>query len=86
MASQAMQEDLIGHQRAVAEVDDSGLVGTSSKYEENVLFGSHTQVWGSYYEKETGKWGYKCCKGMQRAEKNCSQNQSKSSLIQGLKV
>ncbi|XP_074605698.1 pre-mRNA-splicing factor Slu7 [Brevipalpus obovatus] len=33
-----------------------------SKYEEDVFPKNHTSVWGSYYEKETQKWGYKCCK------------------------
>ncbi|KAG5369289.1 Pre-mRNA-splicing factor SLU7 [Yarrowia sp. C11] len=32
-----------------------------SKYEEDVFPGNHTSVWGSYYDKETHKWGYACC-------------------------
>jgi len=38
-----------GSERAVAK----------SKYEEDVLQGNHTTIWGSFWEK--GKWGYKCC-------------------------
>jgi len=30
-----------------------------SRYEEDVLNGNHTTVWGSYWCE--GKWGYKCC-------------------------
>jgi len=33
-----------------------------SKYEEDVYTHNHTTVWGSYYDKSTGKWGYKCCR------------------------
>ena len=31
-----------------------------SRYEEDVLIGNHTAVWGSYWE--AGDWGYACCK------------------------
>eukprot|EP00485_Elphidium_margaritaceum_P006665 CAMPEP_0202690598 /NCGR_PEP_ID=MMETSP1385-20130828/5541_1 /ASSEMBLY_ACC=CAM_ASM_000861 /TAXON_ID=933848 /ORGANISM="Elphidium margaritaceum" /LENGTH=661 /DNA_ID=CAMNT_0049345873 /DNA_START=19 /DNA_END=2004 /DNA_ORIENTATION=+ len=33
----------------------------SSKYEEDILPGNHTAVWGSFYDLKTGKWGYACC-------------------------
>lgn len=32
-----------------------------SKYEEDVLTGNHTSVWGSFYDAATGRFGYKCC-------------------------
>ena len=32
-----------------------------SKYEEDVYPGNHTSVWGSWYNREEGKWGYACC-------------------------
>jgi len=32
-----------------------------SKYKENVHPRSHTTVWGSLYDGETKRWGYKCC-------------------------
>lgn len=22
---------------------------------------NHTSVWGSFYDRRTGKWGFKCC-------------------------
>ena len=31
-----------------------------SRYEEDVLIGNHSAVWGSYWE--AGDWGYACCK------------------------
>ena len=30
-----------------------------SRFEEDILNGNHTPVWGSYWSE--GKWGYKCC-------------------------
>lgn len=32
-----------------------------SKYEEDAFPGNHTAVWGSWWSKEEGKWGYGCC-------------------------
>ncbi len=33
-----------------------------SRYEEDVLNGNHTTVWGSFWSE--GRWGYKCCHSM----------------------
>ena len=62
MTTKTLEEDLRSHAKAAEEVEKSGLIGISSKYNENVLFGNHTAVWGSYYDRESKKWGYKCCK------------------------
>jgi len=32
-----------------------------SKWPEDILENNHTEIWGSWYDRETGKWGYKCC-------------------------
>jgi len=32
-----------------------------SKYEEDLLTGNHTSIWGSWYNTQTGRFGYKCC-------------------------
>ncbi|KAJ1606995.1 hypothetical protein OJ253_2534 [Cryptosporidium canis] len=34
----------------------------SGNYEEDVLIGDHSSVWGSFYDKDTKKWGFRCCK------------------------
>lgn len=34
----------------------------SSIYVEDEYISSHTQIWGSYYDMETKKWGFRCCK------------------------
>merc|ERR1711896_40063 len=33
-----------------------------SKYEEDVMVGNHSSVWGSWFDVPTGKFGFKCCK------------------------
>jgi len=33
-----------------------------SKYEEDVMVGNHTSIWGSYFDVSNGKFGFKCCK------------------------
>mmetsp|Transcript_42831 Transcript_42831/g.80342 ORF Transcript_42831/g.80342 Transcript_42831/m.80342 type:complete len:217 (+) Transcript_42831:181-831(+) len=43
-------------------------------YEEDVLFGSHTAVWGSWYDTERKVWGYACCKGLKRKSWRCGSN------------
>lgn len=32
-----------------------------SKYEEDVHPGNHKSVWGSWYDKSSGAWGFACC-------------------------
>jgi pre-mRNA-processing factor SLU7 len=26
-----------------------------------VAVNNHTSVWGSFYDRRSGKWGYRCC-------------------------
>eukprot|EP00922_Rhytidocystis_sp_ex-Travisia-forbesii_P019894 GHVS01029368.1.p1 GENE.GHVS01029368.1~~GHVS01029368.1.p1 ORF type:complete len:320 (+),score=78.87 GHVS01029368.1:95-1054(+) len=37
-----------------------------SKYEEDVLVLDHTSVWGSWYDANSERWGYMCCKSTDR--------------------
>jgi len=37
-----------------------------SKYVEDVLIHNHTSVWGSYYNRMQGKFGYQCCKQLHK--------------------
>lgn len=34
----------------------------SSIYVEDEYVSNHTQIWGSFYDMETKKWGFRCCK------------------------
>eukprot|EP00915_Cephaloidophora_sp_WS-2016_P002704 GHVH01003658.1.p1 GENE.GHVH01003658.1~~GHVH01003658.1.p1 ORF type:complete len:388 (+),score=50.22 GHVH01003658.1:39-1166(+) len=38
----------------------------ASLYVENELDLDHTSVWGSWFNKETMKWGYRCCRSTER--------------------
>lgn len=46
-----------GQERAVAK----------SKYDEDVFPGNHKSVWGSWYDKTEGKWGFRCCHSTTKA-------------------
>jgi len=37
-----------------------------SKYEEDVMVGNHTSIWGSYFDVQSGRFGYKCCRQLLR--------------------
>lgn len=32
-----------------------------SKYEEDVLVGNHSSIWGSWFDANSGRWGFACC-------------------------
>lgn len=38
----------------------------SSKYKEDHQHHGHKSVWGSFYDAETHKWGYACCKSLDK--------------------
>lgn len=55
---------------AAAEAAPSGKrLLESTLYKEDVCIGEHTTVWGSFYDPETKRWGYKCCKIMEKQGK-----------------
>lgn len=49
-----------------------------SKYNDDSLFGEHTEVWGSWNDRATGMWGYLCCKQHEKANPDCSGNSKTS--------
>ncbi|KAG5187616.1 Pre-mRNA splicing Prp18-interacting factor-domain-containing protein [Tribonema minus] len=64
----------LGQSEAYVEYDRAGRVikGAAqavarSKYEEDVVPGNHASVWGSYYERRAGRWGFACCHALSRA-------------------
>lgn len=40
----------------------------SSLYEEDIFVKGHSAVWGSFYDRETGTWGYACCSGLVKSK------------------
>jgi len=55
-------------QKAASEVDLASLA--KSGYKEDVHVRGHESVWGSWYVIEDQKWGYVCCKSVDR-QKRC---------------
>ncbi|SOV24519.1 step II splicing factor, putative [Plasmodium sp. DRC-Itaito] len=50
-----------------------------SKYDEDIFLKNHRSIYGSYYDKEKNKWGFKCCKNIDKNSKcpnntNCNYN------------
>eukprot|EP00930_Biecheleria_cincta_P105905 TRINITY_DN98_c0_g1_i1.p1 TRINITY_DN98_c0_g1~~TRINITY_DN98_c0_g1_i1.p1 ORF type:complete len:704 (-),score=195.17 TRINITY_DN98_c0_g1_i1:40-2082(-) len=33
-----------------------------SKYEEDLLVGNHSSIWGSWFDANSGRWGFACCR------------------------
>mmetsp|Transcript_89697 Transcript_89697/g.280734 ORF Transcript_89697/g.280734 Transcript_89697/m.280734 type:complete len:634 (-) Transcript_89697:190-2091(-) len=47
-------------------------------YREDALQYGHSEVWGSWFDMASQRWGYRCCRGMLRDEP-CSSEQSHAS-------
>jgi len=46
-------------------------VACSSLYEEDVHLGTHLEVWGSWYDVDKQRWGFACCKSLEK-KRRCS--------------
>jgi len=46
-------------------------LASSTRYNEDVHFGTHLQVWGSWYDVERHAWGYGCCRCTERKQRRC---------------
>lgn len=38
-----------------------GKVTSKTKYEEDVYTNNHSSIWGSYFNMDSRRWGYRCC-------------------------
>ncbi|ORY89839.1 Pre-mRNA splicing Prp18-interacting factor-domain-containing protein [Leucosporidium creatinivorum] len=54
-------EDYVEYSRTGQVVKGRERAKARSKYDEDVHPGNHTSVWGSYYNTQTGAWGFACC-------------------------
>ncbi|CAK9091087.1 unnamed protein product [Durusdinium trenchii] len=52
-------------------VGEDAKLATSTLYEENVHFGTHLEVWGSWYDMEKRCWGYACCRVTRQQQRRC---------------
>jgi len=46
-------------------------LASSSRYNEDVHFGTHLQIWGSWYDVERQVWGYGCCRCTEKKKRHC---------------
>ena len=67
-ASSKVEPECIAVMQGSGAAELTGLIGIVTKYNENELVGSHMSVWGSFFCKETKRWGFACCKSMDKAE------------------
>lgn len=58
---------------SAAPVNEAELMASLAKscYKEDLVEKGHQKVWGSWYAKEEARWGYICCKSLER-NKRCS--------------
>lgn len=56
----------------------------SGLYEEDVLIGNHSSVWGSFYDVDTKRWGFRCCKATSKSPLCSASSRSKSRISKTL--
>lgn len=57
----AQSENYVEYSRHGNVIKGAEVPTIKSVYEEDVYINNHTTVWGSYYSREEGSWGFKCC-------------------------
>ncbi|KAF4684744.1 hypothetical protein FOZ60_007346 [Perkinsus olseni] len=65
LAKQDKKDETIDDEDLDNDGRESRLV-LNSRYEEDNYTQGHTSVWGSYFDKDTHRWGYACCKTFDR--------------------
>lgn len=58
---QGQTENYVEYSRTGQIIKGKERAKVRSKYPEDVYNNNHTSVWGSYYDRSTGQWGYACC-------------------------
>ncbi|KAK4684111.1 pre-mRNA-processing factor SLU7, partial [Tremellales sp. Uapishka_1] len=54
-------EDYVEYSRTGAVIKGRERAKARSKYEEDVYVNNHVAIWGSWYNIDSGQWGFKCC-------------------------
>mmetsp|Transcript_51740 Transcript_51740/g.123140 ORF Transcript_51740/g.123140 Transcript_51740/m.123140 type:complete len:221 (-) Transcript_51740:92-754(-) len=49
-------------------------LASSTLYDEDVHFGTHLEIWGSWYDSEQKKWGFACCRSTEPKKRQCPKN------------
>ncbi|TFK54147.1 hypothetical protein OE88DRAFT_1654659 [Heliocybe sulcata] len=58
---QGQTEEYVEYSRTGQVVKGRERAKARSKYAEDVYINNHTAVWGSWFDPQTGQWGFACC-------------------------
>jgi len=64
VAEQKRRKAMLRRTKDGDKSDDEDREPVQSSYEEDKFENGHWTVWGSWYEKEKERWGFRCCKGL----------------------
>ncbi|SOV12226.1 pre-mRNA-splicing factor SLU7, putative [Plasmodium gaboni] len=67
-----LQSEVYTEYKPIEQLNNKNLkknIKVPSKYEEDIYLFDHSSVFGSYYDKHTKKWGYKCCSSTNKYDK-----------------
>ncbi|CAE7425359.1 SLU7 [Symbiodinium natans] len=53
----------------------------SSRYTEDAFPSGHRSIWGSWYDSDSGAWGYACCKATNKSAAPCAAIESDASEV-----
>lgn len=59
-------EDGLSNEEGARSANTSRRLSESVLYQENVFEFGHASVWGSWFDSQAGRWGYACCRGLER--------------------
>ncbi|ETW26800.1 hypothetical protein PFFCH_05777 [Plasmodium falciparum FCH/4] len=67
-----LQSEVYTEYKPIEQIHNNNMkknIKVPSKYEEDIYLFDHSSVFGSYYDKHTKKWGYKCCSSTNKYDK-----------------
>ncbi|SOV21612.1 pre-mRNA-splicing factor SLU7, putative [Plasmodium sp. DRC-Itaito] len=67
-----LQSEVYTEYKPIEQLNNKNMkknIKVPSKYEEDIYLFDHSSVFGSYYDKHTKKWGYKCCSSTNKYDK-----------------
>lgn len=70
MKEEEDDSDLEDSKPQLAEAEQLAKLAKSETYREDVHVKGHESVWGSFYAKDEERWGFVCCKSLER-NKRC---------------
>ncbi|ANQ08992.1 Step II splicing factor [Plasmodium coatneyi] len=70
LGEELTQSEVYTEYKPVDQIDPKvKRIKVMSRYEEDIHLFDHSSVFGSYYDREKKKWGYRCCRSTNKFEK-----------------